>query len=472
MTETLVKIEKLTKWFPGEKEPALKSISADLRKGEIIGVVGPDGSGKTTLLRTMAGLLTPTEGSITHPDRDLTGYMPQKFGLYEDLSVDQNLGLYADLCGLKGQEREETFDRLKQFTQLGPFSKRLAGRLSGGMKQKLGLACALLKKPVILVLDEPSAGVDPLSRRELWKIIYTLVDEGITVVWSTSYLDEAKQCDSVIVLHQGELRFYGNPRRKKLIHLFGKMPEPTSLLADLTPTIKKTSKSVISVQSLTKKFDAFTAVDSITFSVKQGEIFGLLGPNGAGKSTTFKMLCGLLKPTSGNMSNMAKDRIGYMAQKCALYGNLNVRQNLEFFAGIYQADPSIIDKMIEIFHLQQYLSTSPDLLPLGYKQRLALACANMHHPEILFLDEPTSGVDPITRAEFWNHMKALVKKNVTIIITTHFLDEAEYCDRIALIYKGKIIDMDTPANLKRKAKVDTLEEAFIQRIEEYENHTH
>lgn len=567
MSDALVEIQNLTKVFSPELPPALKEINASFPKGQIIGLVGPDGAGKTTLIRLIAGLLLPTQGQITVAGHDtvkeseyihyLTGYMPQKFGLYEDLTVMQNLNLYADLKGVIGEERKATFEKLLQFTGLAPFTGRLAKALSGGMKQKLGLACALVKKPTLLLLDEPSVGVDPISRRELWKMVYNLVDEGISVLWSTAYLDEAEKCHTVLLLSEGKLHYHGDPkaltqrvedrvfkivniqgdRRKALfevlqhpdvidgviqgsdvrivlkkksasipiinhwqlekvaprfedafIDLLGGGPGGRSELAERAPSVTGPSETVIVAQDLTKKFGNFIAANHISFQIKKGEIFGLLGPNGAGKSTTFKMLCGLLKPTEGKASvngfdlqdapSVARSHIGYMSQKFSLYGNLTIEQNLEFFAGIYnlrQAQKEeAIQEMIQVFNLRQYRHLSADTLPLGYKQRLALACANMHHPEVLFLDEPTSGVDPITRREFWNHIQGLVIKGVTIMVTTHFMDEAEYCDRIALVYQGKIISMDTPTALKNRIKSPqnpnpTLEDAFVQTVEDYDS---
>ena len=572
MSEVLVDIHNISKLFSPKLPPALKDINASIPKGEIVGLVGPDGAGKTTLIRLIAALLLPSEGTITVAGCDtvkeaefihyLTGYMPQKFGLYEDLTVMQNLVLYADLRGVVGEERKKTFAELLKFTGLAQFTGRLAGDLSGGMKQKLGLACALVKKPQLLLLDEPSVGVDPISRRELWRMVYELLDSGISVVWSTAYLDEAERCHTVLLLNEGKLLFNGSPkemtqrvegrvfklsnikgsrrqllfraldqenvidgvvqgqdvrivtREKKsppidlnqlganadleimpapprfedaFIDILGGGPGGVSELANLTPAVKNPVETPIVAEGLTKKFGNFTAADHITFTIQRGEIFGLLGPNGAGKSTTFKMLCGLLVPTEGrafvNELNLqvapsqARAQIGYMAQKFSLYGGLSVNQNLQFFSGIYNLSGSrqqeAVNQMIQIFYLNQYLNVSAEGLPLGFKQRLALACATMHHPEVLFLDEPTSGVDPITRREFWNHINGLVEKGVTVMVTTHFMDEAEYCDRIALIYRGKMINMGTPDELKGVAKSaqnlnPTLEDAFIKLIEEYD----
>lgn len=580
-TDNIIELSNVSKVFPGQATPAVDGITAAFPPGQIVGLVGPDGAGKTTLIRLIAGLLLPTCGDIRVAGYDsvkeadsihrLIGYMPQKFGLYEDLTVMQNLSLYADLKGLVKGERKGVFEKLLHFTGLAPFVNRLAGALSGGMKQKLGLACALLKKPLLLLLDEPSVGVDPLSRRELWKIVQDLLSEGISVVWSTAYLDEAERCHSVLLLNEGKLLYRGAPadltsevsgrtflltairgsRRALLeqillqdgvidgviqgkdvrivtksketelnalkkvclhsasgaapaepfaiaavaprfedafIDILGGGPGGVSLLAKNFP--KKTAGKdavVVEADQLTKSFAEFTAVDHISFSVKAGEIFGLLGPNGAGKTTTFRMMCGLLKPTFGRTfvngldlqvaSGEARAHIGYMAQKFSLYENLSVRQNLQFFSGVYNlfgaAKSRAIDMSIEVFSLHSYLNSSAVELPLGYKQRLALACCVMHSPQVLFLDEPTSGVDPITRREFWTHINGLVDKGVTVIVTTHFMDEAEYCDRIGLIYRSKLISLGTPEQLKEQAATaalpsPTLEGAFIRLIESYD----
>jgi ABC-2 type transport system ATP-binding protein len=575
VNDPLVHIDNVSKSFIPHVRPALSSISATIQKGQIVGIAGPDGAGKTTLIRLIAGLLKPTSGSITIAGYDpilhsqqvheLIGYMPQKFGLYEDLNVIQNLRLYADLQGVVGNERNEAFAKLLNFTKLEPFKDRLSGALSGGMKQKLGLACALIKKPKLLLLDEPSVGVDPISRRELWKMVQELLSEGITVLWSTAYLDEAERANTVILLNEGKLLYFGSPieleknvegktykienisgnRRTVLkkallqnnvidgviqgkdvrivtkeaisppinlnnleesdlrltavparfedafMNILGGGPGGSSILADKSPYTPKAKRDIIEAQHLTKKFGNFIAAKDITFNVKSGEIFGLLGPNGAGKSTTFKMLCGLLRPTEGRAfvngldldtaGSEARSHIGYMAQKFSLYGNLSVQQNLDFFSGIYnlggKLKKQMIEEMIETFNLQQYLDANADSLPLGFKQRLALSCSVMHRPMVLFLDEPTSGVDPITRREFWNHINGLVEKGVTAMVTTHFLDEAEYCDRIALVYHGKVITIGTPDELKKEGITKdlpnpTLEDAFIHLIKRYDGANH
>ena len=565
MAEELVRIADVTMRFAPDGPPALDAVSAKVEAGAITGLVGPDGAGKTTLLRLLTGLLVPTTGHIevlgfdtrTEAERihAAIGYMPQRFGLYEDLSVQENLNLYADLRGLAQVERSKVFGRLLHFTDLDRFRTRLAGRLSGGMKQKLGLACALLRRPRLLLLDEPSVGVDPISRRELWAMVQELTGEGIGVLWSTAYLDEAERCDRVLLLNEGQVLFDGRPgdlagrvegrvctlsqvpgRRRQLlaellerpnvvdgviqgrgirlvlrqgavqptvgavemttatprfedafIDILGGGPGGRSRLADAVTGVVSDVPTVIEAVGLTKRFGPFTAARDISFAIQRGEIFGLLGPNGAGKSTTFKMLCGLLQPSAGEGrvagfdlrrdAAEARNHLGYMAQKFSLYGDLSVRQNLDFFAGVYglggRRARQQTELMIEVFDLGRLLGTSAKDLPLGFKQRLALACAVMHEPEALFLDEPTSGVDPITRREFWTHINGLVEKGVTVLVTTHFMDEAEYCDRIALIYRGQAIAAGSPDDLKARTASalhpdPTLEDAFIGLVEQSE----
>jgi ABC-2 type transport system ATP-binding protein len=564
--KVLIEISDLVKKF--DQRAAIDQLNAQVLSSTITGLVGPDGAGKTTLIRLLAGLLLPTSGTLKVLGFDPTvepeeirlriGYMPQRFGLYEDLTVRQNLNLYADLRNVIGDERQQSFERLLTFTDLKSFQDRKAGALSGGMKQKLGLACSLVSKPELLLLDEPGVGVDPISRRDLWKIVQELVASGIGVVWSTAYLDEAELCQSVILLHEGKKIFDGEPseltdrvrsrtfrlrvsgnRRQVLaealrseavvdgvvqgntvrlvlkknaktdqlnrpsaeqklepvsprfedafVDALGGLPKTESLVARSMRQLEHHDEDVIEVKGLTKRFGHFVAADKVTFSVKRSEIFGLLGPNGAGKSTTFKMLCGLLKPSEGSAriagfdfqrsASAARNRIGYMAQKFSLYGDLTVKQNLEFFSGIYglrgKQRNSQISQMIEVFALQPHLESSSGQLPLGFKQRLAMACALMHGPDVLFLDEPTSGVDPITRREFWSHINGLVEKGVTVMVTTHFMDEAEYCDRIGLVYRGKLIALDSPDTLKKRARSSehpnpTMEDAFIELINRFD----
>ena len=553
MTEPLLRIENLSKAFsPGQ--PVLKNLNLTLPSGQMIGIVGPDGAGKTTLLRLIAAILTPSSGKIevlgsdTRSDEEeihsFSGYMPKRFGLYEDLTVMQNLDLYASLKSLKKEDRSKAFEKLLQFTGLGPFQTRRAGNLSGGMKQKLGLACTLIKSPKVLILDEATVGVDPISRRELWKMVQSLLQEGVSVLWSTAYLNEAEKCERIVLLNQGEILYEGPPSEltkrvsgrvfsiedlssKKREHLFelenkeevvdaliqgnsirivaktdrfdegtpisprledafidllGGHQKGESKLSQAAPVDSSGDGEAVSAKNLTRRFGSFTAVDDISFSIKKGEIFGLLGPNGAGKSTTFKMLCGLLKPTSGSATvcgldmektpPLARAKIGYMAQKFSLYGNLTARQNLEFFSGIYSARGDIQEKL-RISDLTEIQNQTAELLPAGIKQKLALAVAIIHWPELLFLDEPTSGMDPVSRREFWSQMNGLARKGKTILVSTHFMDEAENCDRLGLIYRGKVIHSGTPDEIKELSKREenqnpTLEDAFVKLIEEYD----
>jgi ABC-2 type transport system ATP-binding protein len=567
MSEPLVICGGLRKRFAGDGPPARDGITAAIGAGRVTGLVGPDGAGKTTLLRLFAGLLAPTEGTLSVCDfdpvaeasalREEIGYMPQRFGLYEDLSVLENLTLYADLRGVVGRQRQETFEKLLAFTDLARFTDRRAGALSGGMKQKLGLACAMLRSPRLLLLDEPSVGVDPISRRELWRMVYALIEQGVGVVWSTAYLDEAENCAEVLVLNEGRVLFQGDPRAMtasvagrvfqlrgagarrremlaralsrpevidgvmqgeaiRLVLAEGKQPPTaadlgTSLRLETAPVSPRFEDAFVTLlggqpkrtlevetrarsarngpppveaRGLTRRFGSFTAADHITFTIERGEIFGLLGPNGAGKSTTFKMMCGLLRPSQGTARVDGLDlykapaagraRLGYMAQKFSLYGDLSVRQNLEFFAGAYGlagiSRRQAVERVAAAFDLEPLFATNAGQLPLGFKQRLALSCAIMHDPPVLFLDEPTSGVDPLTRREFWGFINAVVARGVTVMVTTHFMDEAEYCDRVALIYRGQVIALDTPEALQARVKTaelpnPTLEDAFIGLIE-------
>jgi drug efflux transport system ATP-binding protein len=553
---------------------ALDGVSATAASGAVTGLIGPDGAGKTTLMRLIAGLLRADAGRIEVLGLDVAraallvqarlGYMPQRFGLYEDLSVRENLDLYADLQGVAPAERGPRYAELLHMTGLGPFTARMAGRLSGGMKQKLGLACTLVHPPELLLLDEPTVGVDPVSRRELWQIIDHLTRTArMTVLFSTAYLDEAERCDAVLLLHEGRLLGHGPPAaftaemagrsflatapglgrralQARLARAPGVIdavmqgslvrvvteaagpPATTSLLPGgpdltLTPTPPRfedsfvarlrargsdqrppaeasaalasratvappppPSEGIIVVEHLTRRFGTFRAVDDIGFSVARGEIFGLLGANGAGKSTTFRMLCGLLPPSSGTLrvagfdlrtaAAPARARIGYMAQKFSLYGDLSVRQNLRFFSSAYRLHGARrrarLDWAMQEFALGPIAEATARDLPLGFKQRLALAVALMHEPEILFLDEPTSGVDPLARREFWRRINALAEQGVTVLVTTHFMEEAEYCDRLVIMAQGRVLTAGAPAEIKQAARTPsvpdpTMEDAFI-----------
>ena len=555
---------------------ALQQVSFRVRHGLVTGLVGPDAAGKTTLMRLAAGLLAADAGTITVLGMDAAaqslqvqgaiGYMPQRFGLYEDLTVQENLDLYADLQGVPIASRPARYTELLHMAGLAPFTRRLAGRLSGGMKQKLGLACALVRQPSLLLLDEPTVGVDPLSRRELWDIVYRLVHEqGASVLLSTAYLDEAERCDEVVLLHEGKLLAQGTPaalrepmrgrsyqiaasglEKRELQSRIAQAPGVLDSLiqgdhirvvmehaapADLatllpgvsgiamTPVMPRfedrfvallkaqsgsiavahfmdrtaegkvpadTGQPVIEVSHLQRRFGDFYAVKNVTFSVARGEVFALLGANGAGKSTTFRMLCGLLPASGGSLRVAGADlrhaaaavraRIGYMSQKFSLYGNLSVLENLRFFGRAYglsgQNGDRRINMALEEFELKDIAAFPSGELSLGYKQRLALACALMHEPEILFLDEPTSGVDPLARREFWSRINALANLGVTVMVTTHFMEEAEYCDRLAIMAAGEILAMGTPGSIKAQARSPvlpepTLEDAFIELIKSH-----
>jgi ABC-2 type transport system ATP-binding protein len=566
---------------------ALDGVSFEARYGELTALVGPDGAGKTTLMRLAAGLLHADGGSLTvlgldvaaEPQQvqDRISYMPQRFGLYEDLSVQENLDLYADLHGVTAAERAQRYPALIEMTALGAFKPRLAGQLSGGMKQKLGLACTLVRSPELLLLDEPTVGVDPLSRRELWEIVRRLVaDQGLTVLLSTAYLDEAERCSRVIMLHQGKVLSRGSPQQVAALadgRCFVATPSaqqsPRSLQARLLdqpevidavpdggrvrfvlgaaaaqaaaavggaaasgaggavsidgalhglavkpvpprfedgfmmllrtsadhehlqaisitrPVAGQADDAVVRVQQLVRKFGAFTAVDHISFEVRRGEIFGLLGPNGAGKTTTFRMLCGLLAPSGGQLRVAGADvrdapasaraRLGYVAQKFSLYGPLSVLENLEFFASAYglrgERRRTRIAWATQQFELGAHLRAVSSQLPGGFQQRLAMAAALLHEPEILFLDEPTSGADPLARRAFWRRITALAQQGVTIIVTTHFMQEAEYCDHIAIMDSGQVLSQGSPAEVRERARTEaqpepSMEDAFIAVVEQ------
>ncbi len=564
-----------------KKTIALSDVSFEITSGTVTGVIGPDGAGKTTLMRMTAGLLFPETGTVFALGMDTSketltiqsriGYMPQRFGLYEDLTVQENLDLYADLQGVPIQFRTKRYKDLMHMTGLAPFTSRLAGKLSGGMKQKLGLACTLVHPPELLLLDEPTVGVDPVSRRELWQIVKRFVEEeGTTVLLSTAYLDEAERCDNVIILDEGQLLGHGQPssfsqpmagRTFKVHSPLSKNRDVQELLSakeevidaviqgdtvrivldhethpsiqSLLPETKNATlqevpprfedgfiamlrerhslenvnsnqtKSIatlslqpkknhqdrlaIDVHNVQRKFGSFYAVKGVTFDVKEGEVFGLLGANGAGKTTMFRMLCGLLPASNGTLqvagidvrktAAAARARIGYMSQKFSLYEALSVADNLNFFSSAYgltgKERRTQIDWALTEFELLAEKDAKSGLLPLGYKQRLALACALMHQPDILFLDEPTSGVDPLARREFWHRINSLANQGVTVLVTTHFMEETEYCDRMAIMIAGEILAVGTPTEIKQSAQTKsspepTMEDAFIHLIESHE----
>ena len=569
-------VSKTFRRASGEPVRALNDVSLEVRHGTLTALVGPDGAGKTTLIRLVAGLMPIDAGALTvlgldvgkfpQQVQDQIGYMPQKFGLYEDLSVQENLDLYADLHGISAARRAETYPRLMEMTALGRFTERLAGKLSGGMKQKLGLACTLVSAPELLLLDEPTVGVDPLSRRELWDIIMQLVArENLTVLLSTSYLDEAERCGQVVVMHRGKALATGSPDEisriaadrafladppagRKAREFQGRLLDRADIV-DAVPAggqvrfVRSESAGAISgrehdgdeifsgakvrataprfedgfmillqrtgapreavgamtltaavegerngvaveVRDLVRQFGSFIAVNHINFEVARGEIFGLLGPNGAGKTTTFRMLCGLLPASSGTLRvagmdlrrarASARQRIGYVAQKFSLYGQLTVAENLEFFASAYSLrggkKEARIDWAVRQFDLGEFIDLASGELPGGFKQRLAMAAALLHEPELLFLDEPTSGADPLARREFWRRITALAEQGVTVVVTTHFMEEAEYCDRIAIMDAGRVLAQGTPAEIRAHARSDArpepnMEDAFIAVVE-------
>lgn len=568
-------ISKQFKRGSGEIVHALDNVSLEVAPGSLAALVGPDGAGKTTLLRLATGLLVADSGELRvlginvaeHPQavQSRIAYMPQRFGLYEDLTVQENVDLYADLNAVSREERRAVYPRLMEMTALGPFTDRLAGQLSGGMKQKLGLACTLVRSPDLLILDEPTVGVDPLSRRELWDILRHLVnDQHLSVLMSTSYLDEAQWCQYVLVMYEGRVLARGAPGEVSALATgLTYLAEPPSgqkardlqaTLLDnptvvdavpeggdvrvvvstrvpggapgavtMTPTPPRfedgfmillrqattagsdetrvgfagatsaragqgsgradsgrEGEADVQVRDLVRKFGTFTAVDHVSFEVCRGEIFGLLGPNGAGKTTTFRMLCGLLPATSGTLrvagidvrkgQASARRRLGYVAQKFSLYAQLSVTENLEFFAGAYglkgDAKRDRVAWGLQQFDLEPLATLPSGRLPGGFKQRLAMAAALLHQPGTLFLDEPTSGADPQARRDFWRRITLLAHGGVTTIVTTHFMEEAEYCDHIAVMDAGRILAQGTPAEIRRHARPvpgheATMEDAFI-----------
>ncbi len=586
----MIRAEHLTKRFDGLA--AIDDLSLAVEEGEIFGLVGPDGAGKTTTMRLLTSIMDPDEGAAWVAGHHVVeaaeavkaeiGYMSQRFGLYTDLTVMENLDFYADIYDVPRKRRDERIQRLLAFSNLAPFKRRLAGNLSGGMKQKLGLACTLVHTPRVLFLDEPTNGVDPVSRRDFWRILYQLLREKVTIFVSTAYLDEAERCNRLALIHQGRMLASGTPEEVKQlmrgtileirtvearqsaavlrqhlpeasVSLFGarihvvengdkseteqvgkilrdaglppqslrtipptledvfvsaigasrvassaatthqeiagiggsslRSTHPTSrptLPSTPLPAVQTSSQpTTVTVDKLERRFGGFVAVNQVSFQVKRGEIFGFLGPNGAGKSTTIRMLCGILSPTGGSGSvagfdirtqpEEIKAHVGYMSQKFSLYQDLTVEENIDFYAGIYRigAKEKAQRKqwVIEMSGLDAYRHRATAVLSGGWKQRLALGCAILHRPPILFLDEPTSGVDPISRRQFWDLIYELSSEGVTVFVTTHYMDEAEYCDRLALIYRGELIAQGTPENLKHDSMQEDVLELTCQRPE-------
>lgn len=534
----------ISKIFPGKGGvafQALKDVSLSVQRGSLTALVGPDGAGKTTMLRIIAGLLSATSGTIRLGSQCRIGYMPQKFGLYEDLTVRENIELHADLRHVSSAEQRSRSKTLLAMCGMLPFTERLAGKLSGGMKQKLGLVCTLIATPDLLLLDEPTVGVDPLSRKELWEIIAKLsANKGMGVLVSTAYMDEAERADAILLLFEGRTIASGSPAaiREKTkgmsVHI---MPQAGQTLRALLETLEARSdcidavpesgmiryvsqrlpeganpvqsrvedsfmwllqascpreravasngeqrieslsrEAIIRTEHVFRYFGDFAAVRDVSFSVAQGEVFGLLGPNGAGKTTTFRMLCGLLPPSKGSLRvagidmrrspASARKKIGYVAQKFSLYGQLTVRENLSFFAGTYGIRGSAFRKRLEAvvqdFSLEPWLDRAADHLPGGVKRNLAMAVGLFHEPAILFLDEPTSGADPLSRRAFWRRIAHLAALGVTTVVTTHFMEEAEYCDHILIQDAGQALAFGTPSEIRARAEGgQTMEDAFI-----------
>ncbi len=563
-SDPIIQARDLAKSFHGLA--AVDGLSFEVRPGEIFGLVGPDGAGKTTTLRMLCGILDPARGSARIDGLDTRAqarevkrhiaYMSQRFGLYADLTVRENIEFYADLYGAPRRSLRQRMERLLEFSQMGRFQNRLAGALSGGMKQKLQLMCALIHSPKVLLLDEPTNGVDPVSRRDFWRILYRILKDGAAILVTTAYLDEAERCNRVGLLDRGRMLAQGAPAEVKRlmrgsliglhgpdargmyrqlraqlparsISLFGDkvhvvcenpavcieqaraLLEQAGLACDeareIEPSLEDVfvsvlgqsdgaegspaenaagalsaspglgptpaaAESAVQVRNLTRAFGRFVAVDRISFDAQRGRIFGFLGPNGAGKSTTIRMLCGLIAPTSGEgrvagldivrQAEAIKSRIGYMSQKFSLYDDLTVEENIDFYGGIYGLRGRRLDERkrwaVEMAGLRDRRGSLARILSGGWKQRLALACAILHEPEIVFLDEPTSGVDPISRRRFWELIHGMAERGITVFVTTHYMEEAEYCDRLALIYRGKLIALGAPRQLKSERMRDRI----------------
>ncbi len=542
--DPVIEVENLVKAY--KKGPlAVQGVSFSVGKGEVFGLIGPDGAGKTSIIQILAGVLSASGGRVlvagTNPISDpegvkeIIGYMPQGIGLnlYDSLSVQENIEYFRDLRSVPAGIFQQNRDELLAMTRLGPFIGRQARHLSGGMRQKLALICTLIHLPDVILLDEPTTGVDPLSRRDFWQIMHRLVQQRqVTVLLSTSYMDEAERCHRVALMHEGRVIDHGTPDhiRSKLTgrflkvmarpqqkavralkswsetlssEVFGKeirlrlKAEKEALLSylsekaievdhiapyeagledvfiqlitkksgqndialPLTEDADPSEEIVIKCDSVTRLFDSFLAVDSVNLRVTRGEVCGLLGPNGAGKTTLIKMMCGLLEPSEGSVEVAGFDvlaqrrqvwgNVGYMSQRFALYRDLTVFENMKLYASLYGVHGKDFKKVMEPLGLSDFKDRLARDLPLGVRQRLSLACALLHEPPVLFLDEPTSGVDPVARRAFWDIIYSLSRESgVTVIVSTHYMDEAEHCDRLGLMHQGRLITIDTPGNLK------------------------
>ena len=493
---------------------ALDGIDLDIPAGRMVGLIGPDGVGKSSLLSLLAGVRIIQEGTVEVLGGDMASkahrkqvcpriaYMPQGLGknLYPTLSVEENLQFFARLFGHGAAERRQRIDELTQATGLFKFLERPAGKLSGGMKQKLGLCCALIHDPDFLILDEPTTGVDPLARAQFWDLIDRIRADrpGMSVIVATAYMDEAQRFDWLAAIDDGKVLATGTP--KELLETTNS-PNLEEAFIRLLPEEKKRGHQAVVIpplpedgaddiaieaEGLTMRFGDFVAVDSVSFRIRRGEIFGFLGSNGCGKSTTMKMLTGLLPASEGrawlfghevNPHDLGtRRRVGYMSQAFSLYSEITVRQNLELHAKLFSVPPKDIpgrvEEMVERFGLVEVIDSLPASLPLGIRQRLSLAVAMVHKPELLILDEPTSGVDPVARDAFWRLLIELSRRDrVTVFISTHFMNEAERCDRMSMMHAGKVLDSDVPAKLVEKRGAKTLEEAFIGYLIEAEGGT-
>lgn len=476
---SIVSVRNLKKSYNRGKTKALRGITFDVDEGEIFGIIGPDGAGKTTLFRILTSLLLADDGTASVDGLDVVkdykeirkriGYMPGRFSLYQDLTVEENLRFFATIFNTTIEENYSLVAPI--YRQIEPFKTRRAGKLSGGMKQKLALSCALIHAPRVLFLDEPTTGVDPVSRKEFWDMLGQLKAKGITIIVSTPYLDEVRRCQRIAFINNGEIQGIGEP--EEILRRFSDIFCPAPLSHDAAHAERQ---NVIEVEHLVKAFGDFRAVDDISFTVSKGEIFGFLGANGAGKTTAMRMLCGLSQPTGGKATVAGYDaasqhekvklNIGYMSQKFSLYEDLTIAENMKLFGGIYGMSHKEIKaktaEMLEELGLEHERNTIVRALPLGWKQKLAFSISIFHNPKIVFLDEPTGGVDPATRRQFWELIYRAADRGITVFVTTHYMDEAEYCDRVSIMVDGKIEALDTPDNLKRQYEAADMYGVFLK----------
>lgn len=479
---TAIEVNNISKHYG--KVQALKEVSFSVKKGEVFGLIGPDGAGKTSMFRILCSLLLPETGTATVDGFDVVsqmeevrkrvGYMPGRFSLYQDLTIEENLHFFATLFNTTVEENYEAIKPI--YSQIERFKDRKAGALSGGMKQKLALCCALVHQPSVLFLDEPTTGVDPVSRKEFWEILSQLKERDITIVASTPYLDEVRSCERVAFLSEGVVKGIGTA--DDILTEFKDIFNPPAIERTTNDkainATNKEAENVIEVEHLVKTFGSFHAVDDISFTVKKGEIFGFLGANGAGKTTAMHMLTGLNQPTNGTGRvvgfdirteyEQIKRHIGYMSQKFSLYNDLTIAENISLFAGIYGMKDDEIrrktDALLERLNFSEHRNTLVANLPLGWKQKLAFSVSIFHEPGVVFLDEPTGGVDPATRRQFWELIYDAAERGITVFVTTHYMDEAEYCDRISIMVDGKIKTLGTPDELKQKFNQPDMDHVF------------